>query len=81
VKDKQTKEAFDPSVGVAWGIHKKGLEPGYDISILPATGSVDGIRGDFILIAPAYNITKTDVDTIVDKVQRVIEDYFASMNL
>lgn len=81
MKNKETKEPFDPSAGVAWGVHKKGLQPGYDISVLPANGSVDGTLGDFILIAPAYNITKTDVETIVDKVQRVIEDYFASASL
>jgi adenosylmethionine-8-amino-7-oxononanoate aminotransferase len=81
VKDKATKEAFDTSVGVAQAIHSKGLHPGYDICVIPATGSVDGIRGDHIIISPAYNITKADVETIVDRIQRVIEDYFTSLGV
>lgn len=80
VKDKASKEPFDTSLGVAQAIHKKALQPGYDISVLPATGSVDGTRGDHIIISPAYNITEADVETIVDRVQKAIEDYFESLS-
>ncbi|KAJ9411207.1 hypothetical protein DTO045G8_839 [Paecilomyces variotii] len=80
VKDKASKEPFDTSLGVAQAIHKKALQPGYDISVLPATGSVDGTRGDHIIISPAYNITEADVETIVDRVQKAIEDYFTSLS-
>ncbi|OJD34572.1 class iii [Diplodia corticola] len=79
VKDKATKEPFDPRIGVAMGVHEKGMEPKYSISIYPGTGTADGKSGDHVLIAPAYNVTRADVEKIVDLTTGVITEFFAEL--
>ncbi|KAF2466378.1 PLP-dependent transferase [Lindgomyces ingoldianus] len=77
VRDKETKEPFDPSLGIAMRVHQKGIDPPYNISIYPGSGTVDGKSGDHVLISPAYNVTEADIRLIVDTTARVIEDFFA----
>lgn len=97
VKNKSTKEPFDPIEGVAMSIHEKGrlamipletwkffnaltsptgMQRPYNISLYPGTGSVDGEHGDHILVSPAFNVTKEEIERIVDLTARVIEDFF-----
>lgn len=76
VQDKITKEPFHPSQGIAQGIHELGMQHPHNISLYPGTGSVDGRRGDHILIAPAYTITADEIRQIVDIVAAVVRQYF-----
>ncbi|KAF2222620.1 pyridoxal phosphate-dependent transferase [Elsinoe ampelina] len=76
VKDKQTKEPFSPSEGVAMGVHELALLEPYSFSIYPGTGTVDGRTGDHVLLAPSYRATKEDVETIVSLTERVIKEFF-----
>lgn len=48
----------------------------YGIYVYPGSGCVNGVEGDHIIIAPAFNITEDDVDLIVRRVGRLIDDYF-----
>ena len=48
----------------------------YNISLYPGSGTADGIKGDHILIAPAYNVTSADVHMIVDTTAAVIRAFF-----
>ena len=72
VKDKQTKEPFPVSQKVAPTIHAAGLQK-FDIAILPGGGVVDGVNGDLIVVAPAYNVTREDIDLIVWRTAKAIE--------
>ncbi|KAJ5540799.1 hypothetical protein N7494_005875 [Penicillium frequentans] len=74
VKDKQTKEPYPPSQGVAWAVHASGLKPEHAISFIPGNGGIDGINGDHVCLAPAYNTTRAEIELIVDRVTRVIQD-------
>ncbi|KAH0388779.1 PLP-dependent transferase, partial [Aureobasidium melanogenum] len=76
VKDKTTKEPFDPKENVATSIHEKGLSNPHNITLYPGTGTADGKIGDHILLAPAYNVTAEVIELIVQKTARVIEEYF-----
>ncbi|KAI4743363.1 aminotransferase, class III [Aureobasidium sp. EXF-12298] len=76
VKDKTTKEPFDPKENVATNIHEKGLSNPHNITLYPGTGTADGKIGDHILLAPAYNVTAEVIELIVQKTARVIEEYF-----
>ena len=53
-----------------------GLAPPYEIHIYPGSGTVDGQKGDHIIIAPSYNTTDAEIDMIVDRVGRLVEDFF-----
>ncbi|KAK4495458.1 hypothetical protein PRZ48_013789 [Zasmidium cellare] len=73
VADKPTKTPFPASKKLAATIHATGLRPEYGISLLPGGGVADGIDGDVIMLAPAYNITREDVEVIVERTARVVE--------
>lgn len=90
MKDLATKETFDPEHNVAKRLHEAGelgrmslrrklkmigLQSPYLVYLYPGCGTVDGTRGDHILIAPPFNITDHDVDEIVNRTCRLIEDF------
>ncbi|KAF1964666.1 class III aminotransferas-like protein [Bimuria novae-zelandiae CBS 107.79] len=72
VKDKTTKEPFPVAQKVAPTIHAAGLQK-FEIAVLPGGGVVDGVNGDLIVLAPAYNVTREDVDLIVQRTAKAIE--------
>jgi adenosylmethionine-8-amino-7-oxononanoate aminotransferase len=76
VQDKSTKEPFDPKMGVAIGIHKLGMEEPYSFSIYPGSGTMDGKKGDHVLLAPPYTSTDEEIDLIAAKTISCISDYF-----
>jgi len=56
-----------------------GLQDGYNIFIYPGSGTVDGDRGDHVIVAPAFNITNLDIDIIVESVGKLVVDFFADL--
>jgi hypothetical protein len=47
----------------------------------PGSGTVDGNRGDHVIIAPAYNIADSDVEFIVDRVSKTVFDFFEELSI
>lgn len=72
VKDKQSKEAFPLSVGVAARVIAKSLEKG--LIIYPAIGGLEGIAGDAIIIAPPFTITREEIDELLAILKEAISD-------
>ncbi|KAF9891552.1 hypothetical protein FE257_004019 [Aspergillus nanangensis] len=72
VMDKETKRPFPASKKIAAKVHDTGLQPEHGISLIPGNGVADGTDGDIILIAPAFNVSKTDVELIVGRIEKVI---------
>jgi len=72
VQDKQTKEPFPLSEQIAGKLHKTGLGADHGVSLIPATGNIDGMRGDMVIVSPPFTITREEVDMIVDRVEKVI---------
>ncbi|CEO59524.1 Putative Adenosylmethionine-8-amino-7-oxononanoate aminotransferase [Penicillium brasilianum] len=79
VKDRTTKEPFDPKSRLSFHIQEKGLQPEYAVSLYGCTGTVDGIRGDHVVLAPPYIVTKEEIDTLVDVLARVLTDVLAEL--
>lgn len=73
VKDKNNKEPFPVGQKVAPSIHAAGLQK-FEIALLPGGGVVDGVNGDLVVIAPAYDVNREEVDLIVQRTARAIED-------
>ncbi|GKZ35578.1 hypothetical protein AbraIFM66950_006277 [Aspergillus brasiliensis] len=80
VKDKETKEPFSPGKGVAFQIQETGLKPEYGVSLYAANGTVDCMKGDHIILAPPYNVSKEEIDIIVDTAAKVLDVVFAKVN-
>lgn len=75
-----SKQPFEPSVGVAMGINKLGLQEPWNISLYPGTGTVDGRSGDHIIVAPAYNVHPSVIETISERTKQVVDAYFHNLN-
>ncbi|MEE9400349.1 MAG: aminotransferase class III-fold pyridoxal phosphate-dependent enzyme [Dehalococcoidales bacterium] len=73
VKNKETKEPFDPALLAASRVHRLAMEKG--CMVFPTTGVVEGVRGDEIMIAPPYIITESEIDTALDMVDEALTDF------
>lgn len=76
VADKETSRPFPGDAHVAMALCERGLTREYGISVYPGSGSADGILGDHIIIAPAFNARREDIVWIVDTVGRLVDDFF-----
>lgn len=81
MKDKTTKEPFDPSTRLSFHIQETGLRPEYSISLYGCSGTVDGIRGDHVILAPPYNVSKEEIDIIVNIFEKVLTTVLKELNL
>lgn len=72
VKDKQTKEPFDPALRLSKQIGAAALERG--VVLYPGTGSVDGIAGDHVLLAPPLIIGQEVLVEVVKVIRECIEE-------
>lgn len=79
VKNKVTKDTFKPEAHVAQQIQELALSPEFNMTLYPGTGTVQGVRGDHIIIAPPYTITKEDVDYIVKVISAVVDNVFTNI--
>lgn len=77
VKDKDTKTPFDPSLKFGPAVQRQALE--YGVNVYPGAGSIDGVRGDHILIAPPYTILEDEIKTTVETVLRAYRDVLKKM--
>lgn len=80
VADKLSKEAFSPDLSVAYKIAELAKSVPYNMSIYPGQGSVDGIKGDHIILSPPFDIEKKDVQHIVKIMSLVINSFFNDLN-
>ena len=71
VSDRPTKAPFDPGLA----IHQCAKEDAFARGLLvyPSGGTIDGRLGDHILLAPPYNVTDEELETIVDLVGDTVE--------
>ena len=75
VADRASKEPFDPALKLHAKIKKQAMVEG--MVCYPAGGTVDGTRGDHILLAPSFIVQQPHLDEIVDKLGRSIDSVLA----
>ena len=76
VKEKSTREPFPKETGIAEKIRQAMLEKG--VLVYPGQGSVDGTRGDHILLAPPFVITAQECQVIAGALQHALERVFST---
>jgi adenosylmethionine-8-amino-7-oxononanoate aminotransferase len=72
VADRKTKAPFPSKVNFNRRIGDLAFERG--VIVYPGSGCVDGERGDHILIAPPFVISKEEIDEVVDVLRGVVMD-------
>lgn len=65
VRDKVTKLPFDPTLQVAQQVADLALMSSWNMTVYPGAGCVDGVRGDHIILAPPYTVTRDHIENIV----------------
>jgi hypothetical protein len=77
VKDRASKEPFDPKHQLHMRIKDAGIERG--LICYPMPGTVDGKRGDHIVLAPPYNVTNDEIDQIVGRFGDAVDAAVAAL--
>lgn len=71
VKNRSTKEPFPKKLNIAGKIKKQALDIG--LICYPMQGTVDGSKGDHILIAPPFIINENQINEISTKLKSTID--------
>ncbi|WP_428484966.1 aspartate aminotransferase family protein [Rhodopila sp.] len=71
VTDRGSKQVFDPTLKLNERIKAAGLTRG--LATYPMGGTIDGKRGDHVIVAPPYIATAADIDTIVERLGDAVE--------
>ncbi|CUM66294.1 uncharacterized protein PRCAT00003956001 [Priceomyces carsonii] len=67
MKDKASGTPFDPELGFCDKLAAICMKNG--LIVMPCHGTIDGINGDHILLAPNYNVDDKTIDDIVSKLK------------
>jgi adenosylmethionine-8-amino-7-oxononanoate aminotransferase len=71
VADRASRAPFDPALKLNQRIKAAALERG--LACYPGGGTVDGRRGDHVLLAPPYIATSDDIDMVVDRLGAAVD--------
>ena len=66
VRDREAKESFEPKVEFGYRVQRKAFDLG--VAIYPGAATVDGVRGDHVLLAPPYTVPEADLRHVVQVV-------------
>jgi adenosylmethionine-8-amino-7-oxononanoate aminotransferase len=72
VADRATRTPFDPALKLHARVKAAAFARG--LGCYPSGGTVDGVRGDHVLLAPPYITTPGEIDMIVDRLGAAIDD-------
>jgi adenosylmethionine-8-amino-7-oxononanoate aminotransferase len=75
VADRTTKAPFDPAEKVHARVKAEAMKRG--LLCYPMGGTIDGVRGDHVLIAPPYIVTEAQLDELAEKLGGAVAAAFA----
>lgn len=78
VADRASRTPFDPALKLHQKIKATAFANG--LGCYPGGGTVDGRRGDHVLLAPPYIATPDEIDLIVDKLGTAVDNVLRSVN-
>jgi adenosylmethionine-8-amino-7-oxononanoate aminotransferase len=74
VKDKAAREPFPKEASIAEKIRQAAFDK--DVLLYPGQGTVDGVRGDHVLLAPPFIIQAQECELIADGLQHALKTVF-----
>jgi adenosylmethionine-8-amino-7-oxononanoate aminotransferase len=78
VADRATRTPFDPALKLHQKIKAAAFADG--LGCYPGGGTMDGVRGDHVLLAPPYIASPDEIDIIVDKLGAAVDSVLRSVN-
>lgn len=76
VQDRGSKAVFDPKLKMNERVKKEAYDRG--LGCYPMGGTIDGVQGDHVILAPPYTVTAEEVDMIVDRFGAAVEAALAA---
>jgi adenosylmethionine-8-amino-7-oxononanoate aminotransferase len=76
VAERATKASFDPAKKLHAAIKARAFANG--LLVYPMGGTVDGLHGDHVLLAPPFISTEADIETIVERLAKSIDEALAA---
>ncbi len=74
VADRASKAPFDPTLRLHAELKSAALEEG--LICYPMGGTIDGVQGDHVLLAPPFIVTDAELDLIVARLAAALERAF-----
>jgi adenosylmethionine-8-amino-7-oxononanoate aminotransferase len=71
VADRESKAPFDPTLRLHAHLKREAMARG--LIVYPMGGTLDGERGDHVLLAPPFIVTPAVIDTIVDRFTEALD--------
>ncbi|WP_027151862.1 aspartate aminotransferase family protein [Mesorhizobium sp. WSM2561] len=71
VEDRSTKAPFEPKRKLNATIKREAMARG--LLVYPAAGTIDGLRGDHVLLAPPFIIDAAAIDAVVERLGDAID--------
>ncbi|KVL49880.1 aspartate aminotransferase family protein [Burkholderia territorii] len=76
VRDRDSKATFAPALKLHAAVKREAMQRG--LMVYPMGGTIDGVHGDHILVAPPFVCTAQQIDTIVERLSGAIDAALAS---
>ena len=77
VADRADKSPFDPALQLNARIREQAMARG--LLVYAMGGTIDGRRGDHILLAPPFTVQDKDLDLIIYRLADALDAAFASL--
>jgi adenosylmethionine-8-amino-7-oxononanoate aminotransferase len=71
VADPETKAPFDPALKLSARVKAEAFARG--LLVYPGAGTVDGVRGDHVLLAPPYIISDGEIEVVVERLGEAVD--------
>jgi adenosylmethionine-8-amino-7-oxononanoate aminotransferase len=76
VQDRSTKEPFDPALRLHARVKAEAMARG--LMVYPMGGTIDGRRGDHVLLAPPFIVTDNELEAIVERLSAAVDAALAT---
>lgn len=77
VRDRASKTPFDPAHKLHARIKAQAMDNG--LLVYPMGGTIDGRVGDHVLLAPPFIVTEAELDQVVERLVRSIDQAISSL--
>ncbi|KAH6987058.1 pyridoxal phosphate-dependent transferase [Ilyonectria destructans] len=72
VKDRQSRSPFDPKLAFGVRVQQAAFQKG--VALYPGGATVDGVRGDHLLLAPPFTVTEEQLGLICRVLREAVQE-------
>ena len=71
VEDRASKRPFDPALKMHARVKREAMARG--LMVYPMGGTIDGVQGDHVLLAPPFIVNPEQIETIVERLGEAVD--------